>query len=170
LIDPRRSRLLPGQDNAKEVHWHRYVLQFGPGELLEARLERVANLPFHVHGDTNSTRARKLFDPGGDIHSVAVHIAAAMHHVTNVDADLELDSPLGGDVVITVRQRTLDFDGALRCLERAVEFDEKRIADGLDLSAVEARKKRTQQLSVLLEQLDRELVVTLRQRAIAHHV
>src|SRR5690349_1162597 len=72
--------------------------------------------------------------------------------------------------MVAVRQRTLDFDGALGGLQSAAELNQEGVADGLDLSAVEAGKKRTQQLSVFFEQLQRQRLVALGQRAVADHI
>ena len=43
--------------------------------------------------------------------------------------------------MVALGERALDFDGALRRLQRAVELDEERVADGFDLRAVEAREQ-----------------------------
>src|SRR5207248_7254503 len=49
-------------------------------------------------------------------------------------------------------------------------FNQERVADSFDLGAVEARENFPEQLPVFLQQFQRQLVVTLRQCAVAHHV
>ena len=93
-----------------------------------------------------------------------------MHHIPEVDADLELDAPAGGHVVIALAQRALDFNAALRGLERAVKLNEERVADRFDFRAVETREQRSQQGAMLLKQLLRKVLVALGKRAVAHHV
>ena len=68
-----------------------------------------------------------------------------MHHVTNVNADLQFDPPIGGHVAIAFGQGALDLDGALGRFQRAVELDQEGVADGFDFGAVEARKDFAQQ-------------------------
>ena len=63
-----------------------------------------------------------------------------MHHIADVNADLDFDAPVGRHVVVALGQRALDFDGALRRFQRAVELDQESVADRFDLGAVEPRK------------------------------
>ena len=85
-----------------------------------------------------------------------------MHHVADVDADAHLELAFGRRGEIALRQRALDLDGALRRFERAGEFDQEPIAQGLDLQPVEAREEVAQQTAVLLQQLECERLVALR--------
>lgn len=164
------GRLLPRQHDAKQIHRHRNVLQLGRRELFQACFQCVANLPLHVHRHANPARARQRLDARGDVHSVAIDIAAAMHHITNVYADLQFDASLGRHVVVALGQGALDFDGALGRFQRAVKLDQESVTDRFDLGAVEARKDFAEQLAMFLQQFQRQLVVALRQRTVAHHV
>ena len=74
-----------------------------------------------------------------------------MHHVTNMNTDLQFDPSLGRYVVIALGQRTLNFNGALGRFQRAVELDQECVADGFDFAAVEARKNFAQQSAVFLQ-------------------
>ena len=71
---------------------------------------------------------------------------------------------------IALGQRALDFDGALRRFQRAVEFDQESVTNGFDFGAVKARKDFPKQLAMFLQQFLRKLFVALAQRAVAHHV
>src|SRR3954470_1807141 len=93
-----------------------------------------------------------------------------MYDVADVNADFKLDPPVGGDVGVALGQAALDFDRALRGFQSAPEFNEKSIADGFDLDAVKTGKNLTEQSAVLFQQLEGELIITLSQGAVAHHV
>src|SRR5437667_264580 len=93
-----------------------------------------------------------------------------MHHVANVNADLQFDAPVGAHVVVALGQRPLDLDRALGCFQRAIELDQESVTDRFDLGAVKARKDFPEQPAMFLQQFQRELVVALRERAVAHHV
>ena len=93
-----------------------------------------------------------------------------MDHVANVNADFEFNPSVVSDVMVALGQGALDFDGALRRFQRTTEFDEERVTDGFDLGAVKAGKNFPQQLAMFFEQRERELIVALGHRAVAHHV
>ena len=79
---------LPRQHDSKQLHRNGNVFQFRWREFFKARLDRIANLAFHIHRNANPACARQWFDARSDVDSVAVNIAAAMHHVANMNADL----------------------------------------------------------------------------------
>src|SRR6202008_2872063 len=98
-----------------------------------------------------AARAGQLFDARSDVYPVAIDIAIAMNHIADVNADLEFDAPVGRDIVISLGQSALDFDGALRRLQRAPEFDEESVANCFDFGAVKPRKDFTQQTTMFLQ-------------------
>src|SRR6185436_3606911 len=112
-------------------------LQFRGAQLDQGDFNRVPNLPLHIHRDADAARARQRLDARGDVHAVPVNIPAAMHHVADVNADLDLDAPVATHVMIALGQRALDFDAALRGFQGTVELDEEGVADGFNLSAIE---------------------------------
>jgi hypothetical protein len=57
-----------------------------------------------------------------------------------VDADLKFNPTVGRDVMVTLGQGALDFNGALRRFQRAAELNEESVTDGFDLGAVKAGK------------------------------
>src|SRR4029077_4768035 len=72
--------------------------------------------------------------------------------------------------MVPLGQGPLDFDGALRRFQRAPKLDQESVPDGLYLGTVKPRKNFPQQAAMLFQQLERELVVALGQRAVAHHI
>ena len=68
-----------------------------------------------------------------------------------MDPDLELDLAVDRDVQISLRQRALNLDRALRRFQRAAEFHQERVADSLDFGAVKHRKNSAQQTAMLFQ-------------------
>jgi hypothetical protein len=118
----------------------------------------------------NAASAGELFNARRDVHSIAVNITGAMNHVADVNADFECDFSVGAHVMVPLGQSALDLDGAPRRFQRAPEFHQESVADGLDFRAMKAGKDFPQQPAMLFEQLQREFVVALGERAVAHHV
>ena len=75
-----------------------------------------------------------------------------MHHVADMDADLDFDPTVGGDVMIALGQGPLDLDGTLRRFQRAVELDQERVANGFDLGPVKTRKDLSKQSPMFFQQ------------------
>jgi hypothetical protein len=61
-------------------------IQFRWREFLKSRLHCIANLAFHIHGNANPACARQWFNTRGDVDSITVDIACAMHYVANMDS------------------------------------------------------------------------------------
>src|SRR5438093_708601 len=93
-----------------------------------------------------------------------------MHHVANVNADSDLDLPVGGGIGIALGQSALNCHGALSRFQCALELDQESVPDRFDLDAVELRKDFPQQPAMFLQQFLGKLVVALAQRAVADHV
>jgi hypothetical protein len=55
----------------------------------------------------------------------------------------------------------LNLDRALRRFQRAVELDQKCIADGFNFAAVKARKDFAEQLPMFFEQFHRKFPIAL---------
>jgi hypothetical protein len=63
-----------------------------------------------------------------------------MHHVSDVNADLQFDASISRHVMIALGQRALDFNRALGRCQRAIELNQESVTDRFDLGAVEARE------------------------------
>jgi len=72
--------------------------------------------------------------------------------------------------VITVCNRTLNFDGTLGRFQRAVELDQKCVTNGFYFSAVKPREDFPKQPAMFLQQFLGKLLIALAERAVAHHV
>ena len=67
-------------------------------------------------------------------------------------------------------ESALNLDGTAGTRECAGKLDEESVADGFDLPPAMPGKHVPQQVAVLVEKVERERLVLLRQRALAHHV
>ena len=74
-----------------------------------------------------------------------------MNYIADVNADLELDAPVGRDVMVALGQGALDLDRALRRFQRTAEFYKESVTDCFDFGAVKARKDRAQQLPMFFK-------------------
>ena len=68
---------------------------------------------------------------------------------------------------LRLARRALNLNGTLRRLQRAGEFDQESVTDGLDLGAVEPGKDFAKQPAVFFEQFESEPIVALRQGAVS---
>src|SRR5256885_2472538 len=67
-------------------------------------------------------------------------------------------------------ESALDLDGTAGAGECAGKLDEETVANGFDLPPPMLAKYVPQQVAVLVEKVERERLIPLRQRAVAHHV
>ena len=74
-----------------------------------------------------------------------------MHDVANMNPNLQFDPAIRCDVMVSLGQGTLNFDGALRRFQRTPELDQKRVPDGFDFGAVKPRKNFAQQAAMLFQ-------------------
>jgi hypothetical protein len=91
------------------------------------------------------------------------------HHITEMQPDAHLDPPLARRG-IAFSEHALNLDCAAGALERAGELDEEAVADRLDLPAAVFREDAVEERVMLVEQLQREGFILLRERAVADHV
>jgi len=73
----------------------------------------------------------------GDIDAVAHEIAVAfLDHVAEMDADPKFDALVRRDLGVALDHRSLDFNGAVHCVDDTAEFDDAAVASALDDAAV----------------------------------
>ena len=108
--------------------------------VLDARLQRVANLPFDIFRNANAASDRLAIRSARRFDSIAIDIAIAMHDVPEMNSDPQFNSTLARDVVIALRERPLNLDRTLHRLEGAVELEQESVTDGFNLGAVKRGK------------------------------
>ena len=144
--------------NSGRLNLHQRVLHL----VLDLVIDRV--------GDANPARLGQRLDARGDVHAVAMHVARAAHHVAQMDADADAHLPFGGLRLVALGQRPLDFHRAPHRRQRAGELDEETVAGRLDFRPLMFGKQAAQDAPMFFKQLQRERLVALGERAVAHHV
>jgi hypothetical protein len=109
---------------------------------------RLFHLPVGVLGEADAARIGKSLEPRCDIHAVAHQVAVGLlHNVAEMDADAELDALFGRDLGVAFDHRSLEFNGAVHCVDDAAELDDRAIAGALDDAAVIHRNSRIDQVA-----------------------
>ncbi len=130
----------------------------------------VFDLLEHRAGHADAARRGQWLDAGGHVHAITVDVAGLRYHVANMDADSDADLPFDGLRLIALAEGSLQSNGALHRRQCAGEFDQKTVAGRFHLAPAVPRENGANDHSMLLQQLQRERLVPLRQRAVAHHV
>ena len=77
------------------------------------------------------------FKARGDIDAVAHQIAVALlDDVAEMNADPKFDALVGRDLSVALDHRSLDFNGAIHCVDHTAELDDAAVARALDDAAV----------------------------------
>jgi hypothetical protein len=113
----------------------RDVLDLLLAQIVEAKIELVADLVAHDATDTDSARLGESFEPRRHVDPVAIDIVILDDDVAKIDADAELHAPLGGRISVAQGHLALHLDRAAHRVDDAEEFDEQPIAGGFDDAA-----------------------------------
>ena len=90
--------------------------------------------------------------------------------ITQMQTDSHLDPTFRRHRVVAIVKGLLDVEGTASACERAGKLDEETVTYGFNLPPAMLGKYVPQQVSLLVEKIERERLVLLRQRAVAHHV
>ncbi len=99
------------------------VLDLLLAPVLECKVELVANLVAHDPADADATRLGQRFEAGGDVDAVAEDVAFIDDDVADIDADAELDAPIGRYANVAVGHLALNVDRAAHRVDDAGELD-----------------------------------------------
>src|SRR5262245_16721900 len=80
----------PTRPDPIDPHESRNVLDGFHAEVVE-RERAIPNLVVGLPRDVNAARLRQAFQTGRDIHPGAEHVVALANHISDVDADAQLD-------------------------------------------------------------------------------
>ena len=113
------------------------ILELGRAEISDRLIEPAAHLSVGVFRETDRAGFGDALQPGGDIDAVAHEIAVALlDHVARMDADAKFDALVGRDLSVALHHRSLNFNGAVHCVDDTAEFDDIAVARALDDAAV----------------------------------
>ena len=99
-------------------------------------------------GNTDSTGIGESFQPGGDVHSVAVNPGFLLDHVAKVDPNTKLHSPVLGHLGVAGLELFLCRYSALHRVHHAGELSQKIVPRRVDYPA-----------SVLSDEIEEGLLV-----------
>src|ERR1051325_5661252 len=100
-------------------------------------------------GYANSAGPSKGFQPGRDIHPVAVDVAVLDDHIAEIYADTEDDPPVLGHLHIALGHPLLRRDGTGHGLNHAWELDQDAISGRLDDAALVLGDLRVDQFAAM---------------------
>jgi hypothetical protein len=100
-------------------------------------MEPSLDLPVGVLGKANRAGFGDALQPRGDVDAVAHQIAVALlDDVAQVNADAELDAPIGRHAGVAVDHRVLHLDRAAHRVDHASELDQRSVASALEYAPV----------------------------------
>src|SRR5437867_2452942 len=99
----------------------------------------------------DSAGVSKRLDSRSDVHRIPIDISVPVFNISEVNGDPQQNLLFGSDALIPSVHQLLDFYGTSHCFESTWKFNQKPIADSLDLATSVSRKDRTQQLSVIFK-------------------
>ena len=113
------------------------VLELNWAKIVDRKIEPGSHLAIGVFGEADTVRLRDAFQPRSDVDAVAHQVAVALFDdIAQMDADTELDAPLGRQPSIALDHAALHLDGAAHGIDHAAKFDKRAIACPLDDAAV----------------------------------
>ena len=96
------------------------VLELRRAEIGDRHIEPAAHLPVGVLGEADRAGLSDSFEPSGDIDAVAHEVPVALlDHVTEMNADAELDASLGRQARVALDHAVLHFDRAANGVDHA---------------------------------------------------
>ena len=89
------------------------VLELGRAEVGDLQIKPSLDLPIGVLREADRAGLGDAFEPRGDIDAVAHQVAVALlDDVAEMDADAELDAPVGRHARVALGHAVLHFDRA----------------------------------------------------------
>ena len=149
-----------------------------PRDVLEAVLAArraaeghlVLDLLAHRRRDADLLGLGQSLQPRRDVDAVAEQIAAARHHVAQIEADPEHHLPVLGEVAIAARGHALDRHRAAHRLHRAGELGHDPVAGEIEDPALVLGDECRDHLLVGRQRLDGAVLVQRHQPAVADDV
>src|ERR1700730_16690454 len=154
------------------IHLHRPldVFQLDLADARQGLRDFVVYLIEHLLCDRDPTRIGQWLDPRGDVYAIAPDVVPAGPDIAPVNANSNLQQSVCRSAQVASGERLLEFDRAIHRGHRADELNQKAVAYRFYLLSLMFEERGPQESAVFLEQLQRQLLVALRKRAVAHHV
>jgi len=119
-----------------DPHWPGNVLDLLLAQILKDKGQPVAHVVMDRVGDKYTAGIGQGFDTCGDVNAVAIEVVALDDHVTESDADAQLDAHGRHDTSIPPGRCLLHRDHAAHRVDDAPKFHPHAVAGGLDDAAI----------------------------------
>ena len=138
---------------------------------LEAEGQFFLDLSCYFPGNTDTVRVGELFEPCGDVDTLAIAVVTLDDHLPEIDSDTHMSALVVRNVGVALGEAALQAHRAFDRIDHRAEFGEHAIAHQLEDVAVVARDLGLEQvLAPGRQPLMRPLLVTLHERGVADHV
>ena len=165
-----RDGLFAEQD-AIDAHRPRYVLDPLLAHVVEHELELVAHLVAYYTADADPARLGQGFETCGDVNAIPENVVTLHDDVTEIDADTERDTLIGGDADISPCHLPLHFDSAAHRVDDAGKLRKIAVASVFHDPAVVLGYFRLDQLLEMRRQaFVRAFLVHSHQARIPRHI
>src|SRR6476620_6275117 len=104
-------------------------------EVLKAGIKFALHLIIDHSGDTYSAGIGQLFQACCNVHAITVEVVTIDHEVTHVHADAKDDGTTVRRTKVLLGNEALNVYGAVYCVDRAAELNQRSISHELDGSA-----------------------------------
>ena len=152
-------------------HWPRDVLELLLSEIDERFLEAVTHLAIGVLRKTNTARISDAFQSRGNIDAVAHEVAIALlDHISDVNADPELDATLGRKAGVALDHAVLHLDGAAHGINHAAKLDDAAVAGALHYAPMDSDGRGDQIAPERPQSRKRPLLVGASKHAVSDHI
>ena len=143
--------------------WLFNVLDLARAQISEHDRQYLPDLIVSRTRDTNAPRPRQGLQSRGNVHTVAEQITGAYHHVTDMDANAEIDAFLWWQAGVSFGQDGLHFHCALHRVNGTAKLRKDTIAGRVRYASLVVRDVLIEDRSALREPLERPASKTLRQ-------
>ena len=112
-------------------------------EVADDEIEPALDLPISVLRQADRARLGDAFETRGDIDAVAHQVPVALfNHVAKMDANAEVDAPLGRQASVPLGEAMLQFDCTTHGVNDAAKFNDGAVTRALDHPAAVDRDRR----------------------------
>ena len=132
--------------HSERLHRPLDVLKREAPEVVELRLDPVADEIMHCARDHDATRRRFALQPRRHVDAIAVEVVAVDDQVAQVQADAEHNGSILGLILVGLGHGLLELDGGAQRINRAGELDQSPVASQLDQPPSMTRQYRLQTL------------------------
>jgi hypothetical protein len=118
--------------DAKDAYWPGDIFELLLPDILKDYVELSCGILLNPCRHANSARVRQAFEPDCDVYAVTKEFTALDYDVAHIDAQPELDTPVGGRRRVPLSHARLKFGGATQSIHDTAELDQEAVARRFD--------------------------------------